>query len=143
MTKKLLLITIVFMSLLSVILIAVWGTLPENQNLPKVTSISFENYELNDDEDKIINVYDLVTSDTPYYTLSYLYGPNDALTDFYATSSSNDVTVLLDTINQEILVNFNTLTSIGKNVTIRLIDRQTNQSDEITLIFKIPIVIVD
>ena len=143
MTKKLLIITIIIMSLLSIVLIAVWGTLPENQNLPKVTSISFEHYELNDEQEKIINVYDIVTPEIPYYNLSYVYGPADALTEFYVTSSSDHVIALLDTINQTILVNFNALDAIGKNVTIRLIDQHTNQFDELTLIFKIPIIIVD
>lgn len=143
MTKKLLIIIIIFMSLLSIVLIAVWGTLPENQNLPKITFISFEDYELNDEQDKIINVYDIVTTDIPYYNLTYVFGPHDALTDFYVTSSSTGVVALLDTINQTILVNFNDLNAVGKNVTIRLIDRQTNHYDELTLIFKIPVIIVD
>ena len=59
MTKKLLLLMIIFISLLSVILIAVWGTLPENQNLPKVSAISFEDYSYNEEDEKIINVYDV------------------------------------------------------------------------------------
>jgi len=143
MTKKLLLIVVVVMSLLSVILIAVWGTLPESQNLPKASMISFQNYELNDDDEKLINVYGIVTNENPYYTLSYVFAPDNALVDFVVTSSSDDVIVLLDVINQEILVNFSTSSSVGKSVTIRLVDKKTNQSDELTLIFKLPIVITE
>ncbi|MGD9910105.1 MAG: hypothetical protein AB7U79_05835 [Candidatus Izemoplasmatales bacterium] len=143
MTKKLLLIVVVVMSLLSVILIAVWGTLPESQNLPRASYISLQNYEFNEDNEKIINVYGVVTNESPYYTLTYVFSPDNALVDFNVTSSSDDVTVLLDVINHEILVNFSTSSSIGKSVTIRLLDRLTNQYDEVTLIFKLPIIITE
>ncbi len=136
------LLIILFASVLSIILIAVWGTLPESGNQPSLTSITFTGYELNDTNDKVINVRGIVTADDPYYTLSYTYLPEDAETDIIATSSTGDVTVLVDYINQEVLVNFETDASIGQNVTIRITDRKTNNSDELTLIFKIPDIIV-
>lgn len=143
MTKKLMLLIILVISVLSVIVIAVWGTLPENSNQIQVESITFENYELNDSNDKIINVIDIVTTDSPYVTLTYDYGPDDAYAIISASASSSDVTVLVDEIKQEVLVNFTTEDSIGKNVTITIRDTKTNKRDELTLIFKIPDIIID
>jgi len=142
MTKKLMLLIVLFVSVISVVLIAVWGTLPESGNAISVESISFNDYELNDSNDKIINVIGVVTIDDPYYTLSYSYLPEDATTNIVATSSSSDVTVLIDTISKEVLVNFSTEASVGQNVTIRITDTSTNNFDELTLIFKIPDVVV-
>ncbi len=142
MTKKLMLLIVLAVSVLSIIIIAVWGTLPESQNQLQVTSIEFLDYNLNDQNDKIINVLGIVTTEDPYYTLSYTYLPTNASINVVATSSSSDVTVLVDSIYNVILVNFSTEASIGQNVTIRITDTKTNTYDEITLIFKIPDVIV-
>lgn len=138
MTKKTMLIIVLLISLISVVIIAVWGTLPESNNQIQVENITFNDYELNDDNDKILNIIDTVTSDSPYITLTYNYAPDNALSDIYATSSSSDVIVLVDQINKELLINFSTDSAIGQNVTITIIDRKTNEFDELTLIFKIP-----
>ncbi len=143
MTKKVILLIVLVVSVLSIIFIAVWGTLPENANQADVESIEFLNYELNNTNDKIINVKDIVTMDDPYYTLFYIYLPEDANAELSVTSSSDDVTVLLDSIKHEVLVNFGSEASIGQNVTIRITDHKTNIYDEITLIFKISDIITD
>lgn len=137
------LLIILFVSVISIVFIAVWGTLPENSNQPSLETIEFTDYEQNESNDKVKNVRDIVTNDDPYYSLSYSYLPEDATTDIIATSSSDDVTVIIDVINQEVLVNFQTVESIGQNVTIRITDQKTNNYDEITLIFKIPDIIVE
>jgi hypothetical protein len=142
MSKKFMLLIVLAISVLSIITIAVWGTLPESQNQSSVTSISFENYEINDEGDKIINVLGIVSEEDPYYTLDYRYLPNDAAIDITVTSSSDDVIVLTDTIKQEVLINFSTSASIGHNVTIRIVDQKTYTYDEITLIFKVPDIII-
>lgn len=143
MTKKLMLFIVLLISLLSIIIIAVWGTLPENSNSTQVESISFNEYELNDDLDKILNVMGLVTIDKPNYTLSYSYLPEDAEANIKAISSSTDVTVIVDANKEEVIVSFSSEAAIGQNVTIRIIDQKTNQYDEITLIFKIPDIIIE
>ena len=125
MTKKFMLLIVMAVAVLSIILIAVWGTLPESQNQSPVTSLSFQNYEINSEGDKIINVLGEVTSDDPYYILQYIYLPNNADIDVIVTSSFDNVTVLVDSIKQEVLVNFSTLDSIGQNVSIRIIDQKT------------------
>jgi hypothetical protein len=142
MTKKFMLLIVLAISVLSIIFIAVWGTLPESQNQSPVTSITFENYEINEEDDKIINVLDIVTEENPYYTLHYTYLPDNAAIDVIVTSSTDDVTVLVDYIKQEVLVNFSTTSSIGQNVSIRITDQKTDKYDEITLIFRIPDVII-
>ena len=142
MTKKLMLLIVLAVSVLSIIVIAVWGTLPESQNQQSITEIIINDYDINDTGDKIINVIDIVTSDNPYYTLNYSYLPMEAAFDFNVTSSYEGVTLLLDEINQKILVNFSSNEAIGQNVTIRITDQKTSNYDEITLIFKVPDIIV-
>lgn len=142
MSKKIMLLIVLAVSVLSIITIAVWGTLPESQNQSSVTSVSFTDYEINGEGDKIINVLGIVTEDEPYYTLTYEFAPLDAYTEFTVTSSSEDVTVLDDFIKKEILVNFSTSESIGHNVTITITDQKTHKYDELTFIFKVPDVIV-
>lgn len=143
MSKKIMLMIVLGISLLSIITISVWGTLPENINDSSVTSLKFENYEYNDEQEKVINVMNIINEEDRLYTLTYTYLPLDAATNIIATSSSDDVSVIVDEYRQEIIVNFDTLDSIGKNVTITILDEKTNKSDEITLIFKIDVVIVD
>jgi hypothetical protein len=142
MNKKLMLILVLFISLFSIIIIAVWGTLPESQNQAQVSSITFNDYELNENDDKVINVLGVVTQENPYYSLSYSFLPNDANAIISASSSSSGVKVLVNEIKQEVLVNFSESSSIGQNVTIRITDQKTNKYDEITFIFKIPDIIV-
>lgn len=145
MTKKLMMLIVLAISVLSIIVIAVWGTLPESINQPQVTSISFLHYELTTDNSKIINIYGVVTEEDPYYTLSYTYEPDDAYADLIATSSSDAVTVFLDVISHEIFVTFSedAFKPNSKNVTIRLTDHKTNKYDEITLIFRTPDIIIE
>lgn len=142
MNKKLMLILVLFISLFSIIIIAVWGTLPESQNQAQVTSISFNDYELNENDDKVINVLGIVTQDSPYYSLTYSFLPDNANAIISASSSSNGVKVIVNEIKQEVLVNFSESSTIGQNVTIRITDQKTNKYDEITFIFKIPDIIV-
>lgn len=142
MSKKFMLLIVFAISVVSIIIVAVWGTLPESQNLAPVTSISFENFEINDENDKIINVMGIVTEEEPYYTLTYTYAPGEAAIDISVTSSSDEVTALVDSLKQEVLINFSTTSSIGHNVSIRVTDQKTNKYDEITLIFKVPDIIV-
>ena len=141
MTKKNMLLIVLFTSVLSIVLIAVWGSMPKSNNDIQVTIIKILDFELNDQNDKILNVIDDVTIETPTMTLSYDYLPNDALADIYVTSSSSDVTVVADENTKEVEVTFTTEDSVGQNVTIKVIDRRTNEYDEITLIFKIPDII--
>jgi hypothetical protein len=142
MNKKLMLILVLFISLFSIIIIAVWGTLPESQNQAQVSSISFNDYELNENDDKVINVLGIVTQDSPYYSLTYSFLPDNANAIISASSSSNGVKVIVNEIKQEVLVNFSESSTIGQNVTIRITDQKTNKYDEITFIFKIPDIIV-
>jgi hypothetical protein len=142
MNKKLMLILVLFISLFSIIVIAVWGTLPESQNQAQVTSITFNDYELNENDDKVINVLGIVTQENPYYTLTYSFLPDNANAIISASSSSNGVKVLVNEIKQEVLVNFSESSAIGQNVTIRITDQKTNKYDEVTFIFKIPDIIV-
>ena len=142
MNKKLMLILVLFISLFSIIIIAVWGTLPESQNQAQVSSISFNDYELNENDDKVINVLGIVTQDSPFYSLTYSFLPDNANAIISASSSSNGVKVIVNEIKQEVLVNFSESSTIGQNVTIRITDQKTNKYDEITFIFKIPDIIV-
>ena len=142
MNKKLMLIMVLFISVFSIIIIAVWGTLPESQNQAQVNSVTFNDYVLNENKDKIVNVLGVVTQENPYYSLTYSYLPENANANILASSSSQNVKVLVDATKHEVLVNFSNSEAIGQNVTIRITDQKTNKYDEITFIFKIPDIIV-
>lgn len=142
MSKKIILLIVLGISVLSIIIISVWGTLPESINESSVTSISFEDYDYNDDGDKVINLMEIINEEDTLYTLTYTYTPGDAATNITASSSSSDVSVIVDEYRQEIVVSFDTVDAIGQNVTITIVDEKTNEADEITLIFKIDEVII-
>lgn len=142
MNKKLMLILVLFISVFSIIIIAVWGTLPESQNQAQVSSLTFNDYDLNENDDKVVNVLGIVTQENPYYSLTYSFLPENANASIQVSSSSKNVKVIVNELKQEVLVNFSDPGTIGQNVTIRITDQKTNKYDEITFIFKIPDIII-
>ena len=60
-------------------LIAVWGTLPENTSSSAIETleiIDFDGY--NEDLEKVKDVKNIVTISSPVYLLEYTYTPSDA-----------------------------------------------------------------
>jgi len=142
MNKKMIVYLSILISLVSVILIAVWGTLPESTNASRIESLFIDEYdETNEDGDKFKDVAEIIDENNRVYIIHYEFTPSDAAYDITASSSRDDVTIQIDDSNQNVYVYFD-LSAVGKTVTIRIIDNETQKYDEITLWFKTPGVIV-
>lgn len=144
MSKKILLVLVLLFSVFSIILIAVWGTLPENPNNIEVESLVIEDYdETNDDGDKFKNVIDIVNQQNNIYVIEYLINPGNANKDIVASASTTGVSLQVDLIDNKVYVIFS-LEAINqkRTVTILIRDKLTLKYDEITLWFKTPGVIV-
>lgn len=144
MSKKISFFLVLVFSVMSIMLIAVWGTLPENTNPIQVETITIINYdEITDLGDKIKDVSDIVTEENSIYIIDYEITPTNAFTNIYATSSSTLVTIQVDDLTKKVFVYYD-LEAIIKEVTItiKITDKITQVFDEITLIFKIDDVII-
>lgn len=144
MSKKISFFLVLVFSVMSIMLIAVWGTLPENTNPIQVETIAIINYdEITDLGDKIKDVSDIVTEENSIYIIDYEITPTNAFTNIYATSSSTLITIQVDDLTKKVFVYYD-LEAIIKEVTItiKITDKITQVFDEITLIFKIDDVII-
>lgn len=144
MSKKISFFLVLVFSVMSIMLIAVWGTLPENTNPIQVETIAIINYdEITDLGDKIKDVSEIVTEENSIYIIDYEITPTNAFTNIYATSSSTLITIQVDDLTKKVFVYYD-LEAIIKEVTItiKITDKITQIFDEITLIFKIDDVII-
>jgi len=145
MNKKILILLALVLSAVSIMLIAVWGTLSEQSNRIPVESIIFESYDgLNEHGDKLIDVTGLINENEYIYELEYAIYPGDAYAEQVSVSSASDaVTFQIDPYHYKISVYYDlTYISQKPTVTIRIIDQSTQNYDEITLIFKTPDTII-
>ena len=144
MSKKISFFLVLVFSVMSIMLIAVWGTLPENTNPIQVETIAIINYdEITDLGDKIKDVSEIVTEENSIYIIDYEITPTNAFTNIYATSSSTLITIQVDDLTKKVFVYYD-LEAIIKEVTItiKITDKITQIFDEITLIFKIDDIII-
>jgi hypothetical protein len=138
------LVLVLVFSVLSIILIAVWGTLPENPNNVQATSLLVSDFdETNDDGDKFKNVTDIVTEQNNIYTIDFTVDPVNSNVDITATASISGVNLQVDGEAGKIYVIYNLETISAKTtVTIQIKDKYTQVYDELTLWFKTPGVII-
>lgn len=144
MNKKVLLILVLVFSLFSVVLIAVWGTLPENPTHIELEDLVIDDFdETNDDGDKFKNITDIVTPEAHIFTIVYRITPENASTEITASTTSSGVNLQVDNDLKRIYVIF-ALETIAKKktVTIQIKDKVSQISDEITLWFKTPDTII-
>ncbi|PKK95108.1 MAG: hypothetical protein CVV60_02960 [Tenericutes bacterium HGW-Tenericutes-5] len=144
MNKKILLVLVLVFSIFSIILIAVWGTLPENPSNIELETISIAEYdETNDDGDKFKNVTDIVTENDNIYIIEYTIFPDNANVDIQATTTAEGINIQVDSIERKIYVIYD-LQSIAnkRTITIQIKDKNTQFFDELTLWFKTPDVII-
>ncbi|MBE0701494.1 MAG: hypothetical protein IH571_07385 [Acholeplasmataceae bacterium] len=138
MNKKVIMFLALILCTLSIMGIAVWGTLPENSNQARVDSIVIEVYdEINGDGDKFKDVKDLVTLSNNQYEIAYVINPDQAESNIHASSNQNGVSVQVDQEAQVVYVFFDS-NKIGSTVTIKIWDSNTQKFDELTLWFKNP-----
>lgn len=138
------LVLVLVFSVLSIILIAVWGTLPENPNNVQATSLLVSDFdETNDDGDKFKNVTDIVTEQNNIYTILFTVDPGNSNVDITATASISGVNLQVDGAAGKIYVIYDLETISAKTtVTIQIKDKYTQVYDELTLWFKTPGVII-
>ena len=145
MNNKTIIILILFIGLISVMVISIWGTLPENNNLPAIEQIEIIEYdELNEQGDKLIDVTDIVTQESNIFIVKFNIQPLPANTDsLTAKSSDPKVTVQLNILTGEVYVYYDMNSIITeKAVTIIITDQNTQVMDNVTLWFKPPGIII-
>ncbi|MFA5526405.1 MAG: hypothetical protein WC992_06220, partial [Acholeplasmataceae bacterium] len=125
MNKKILIILVLMFSVLSIMLIAVWGTLPENTNRIQLEGLLIEDYdEVNDDGDKFKDVMDIINEQNHMMTISYVLQPENAYVIITATASSDQVNLQVDTFEQKVYVIYDLNAIASKpTVTIRITDQ--------------------
>jgi hypothetical protein len=144
MTKKGIIFIIFISVILSIMLIAVWGTKPENTNLPPLDYIEFSDWDdLNDKGEKRKEISALVTESSPVYSLAYEYEPEVSYSDLVVSISKSDIIYQIDLDNKVILIYYN-LDDIRKKtiLTVTISDKRTNKSDTINLWFKFDDIII-
>lgn len=144
MSKKVIVMIVTIFSILSIILIAVWGSLPENPSNIDATIIQISVYdELNNDGDKLKDITNFVTAQNNIYTINYTVEPGNALTNITASSTSDLVSLQIDQENHLIYVIYDLQAINSKaTITIQIKDKNTQLFDEITLWYKNPDVII-
>lgn len=131
-------------SLLSIILIAVWGTLPDNpSNIQAETLVISDFDETNDDGDKFINVTDIVTEQESIFSIDFQIGPANANVDIVASTTAPGVNLQVDASTGSVYVLYSLEAIAAKQtVTVHIKDKNTQIYDEVTLWFKTPGVII-
>ncbi len=144
MTKKMLLVLVLVFSVFSIILIAVWGTLPDNASNIQAEQLVIDDYdEKNETNDKFKNITDIVTEQDNIYAIVYRYDPTDANVNIIASTTATGINLQIDPEENKVYVLFS-LEAISQRqmVTVQIKDNFTQIYDEITLWFKDPGIIV-
>lgn len=144
MTKKGIVFIIIIFSVVSILVIAVWGTLPENTSQVSIESLEIVDFDdFDEDGEKIIEINKLVTPTNPTYLLKYKYSPNEAYGDIKVSVSESLVSYQHLSVEKEIYLFYSlSLIEQEKTVTVTIKDERTGKSDTITLWFSIPDIIV-
>ena len=136
---------VLILSALSIMAISVWGSLPESNNRPSVVSITITDFDLqNGDGDKIKSVKDQVSEDDYIYKIPFTVTPINSDSKIKASTNQPGITARVDDMESVIYVIFD-IDKIGTTVTVTIWDKNTQISDEVTLMFLPPseIIIVD
>ncbi len=137
-TKKGIVFIIFLASIISIMIIAVWGTLPENTNLPPIDYLEFTDYDgLNEDLEKMKDLSEIVTETSSIYLLPYDLGPDESYSDLVVSLSVSHLTHHIDTDGRIIYIYYG-LEDIQTKIilTVTITDRRTHKSDLINLWFK-------
>lgn len=144
MTKKGIIFIIFIAVILSVMIIAVWGTLPENTNLPPLDYLEFTDYDdITEEGEKRKEISDFVTESSPVYLLNYDFGPKESYSELQVSISVSDMTYQMDLDNKQIRIYYG-LEDIKQRiiVTVTISDKRTEKSDVISLWFKFDDIII-
>lgn len=137
MTKKILMFLVVAIGAASIMMVSIWGTLPESQSTPPVDSLVILDYDaVNLSGDKILFVKDVITEQNYMFRIDFTASPGDSDQDgirakvdvdggiqAIASISDHYVTVIFDTDH------------IGTAVTVTVWDTKTMKQDAVTLLF--------
>ncbi len=144
MTKKGIIFIIFIAVILSVMIIAVWGTLPENTNLPPLDYLEFTDYDdITEEGEKRKEISNFVTESSPVYLLNYDFGPKESYSELQVSISVSDMTYQMDLDNKQIRIYYG-LEDIKQRiiVTVTISDKRTEKSDVISLWFKFDDIII-
>jgi len=144
MTKKGIIFIIFISIIISIMIIAVWGTLPENTNLPPIDYLNFSNYDdLNEAGEKRKEISKEVKDSSPVYELVFEYGPEDSYFELVVSLSNPDITYQIDLYNKLILIYYSLENIKQKTIlTVTITDKRTQKTDIINLWFKFDDVII-
>ncbi|MFP4177338.1 MAG: hypothetical protein ACLFTZ_01090 [Acholeplasmataceae bacterium] len=138
MNRKLILFSVLTFSVLSIMAIAVFGTLPEGGSSAPVEAILIPDYdEENSSGERFKDVNGIVTERNNVYEVEYAVEPGEAEGDIQASSNNGGMSVQVDQQAGLVYVYYDTQ-AIGQTVTIRIWDDQTKNQAEIILWFKTP-----
>lgn len=125
-------------------LIAVWGTLPENTSSSAIETleiIDFDGY--NEDLEKVMDVKNIVTISSPVYLLEYTYTPSDAYAEIVISVSDADIQFQHDAISRQVYIYYSVHAIQAEIIiTVTIKDQRTQKIDMITLWFQPPDVII-
>lgn len=125
-------------SVLSIMAIAVFGTLPEGGNVLSVETITIPDYdEENMAGERFKDVTGVVTERHNVYEVEYMIEPGEARSNIQASSNNRGMNVQVDQQSRIVYVYYDTQ-AIGQTVTIRIWDDHTKNQAEIILWFKTP-----
>ena len=144
MTKKGIIFIIFIAVILSVMIIAVWGTLPENTNLPPLDYLEFTDYDdITEEGEKLKEISNFVTESSPVYLLNYDFAPKESYSELQVSISVSDMTYQMDLDNKQIRIYYG-LEDIKQRiiVTVTISDKRTEKSDVISLWFKFDDIII-
>jgi len=144
MTKNGIVFIILIASVISIMLIAVFGTLPEGTSDLTIETIEFIDHDgLNEDGEKVKDVKGIINEQDTSIMIHYDYTPAEASAQIVITVSDPSVLIQHDPFAKEIYLYYSAL-AIQNEITITLTikDHRTSKQDIMILLFKTPDIII-
>lgn len=135
MNRKVMLFLVLALSVLSIMAVGIWGSLPDPSDSVTLVSIAFEDSRIDSTTGtKILYVQDIVTDFDTHNQVSIAFAcsPGDANVNLVVYSDETTVGAVL--LEGYVLVTFSEKTP----VTITIRDKKTEKTDSVTLLFQPP-----
>ncbi len=136
MNRKALIFIVFILGVLSIMAVGIWGSSPDPSDNITMNSITFSDDRIvtNDDGDKIIFVQDIITDLETNYEIqvAFTYLPENSSVYLLAYTNEDSVSAIVR--GNLVYVAF----SQKDTVSIRIMDRKTENYDTVTLVFSAP-----
>jgi len=144
MTKNGIVFIILIASVISIMLIAVFGTLPEGTSDITIETIEFVDHDgLNEDGEKVKDVKGIITENETSIMIRYQYSPHEADGQIVITVSDPNVSIQHDLFAKEIYLYYSAAAIQNElTVTVTIKDQRTSKQDMMILLFKTPDIII-